>query len=376
MADWEFVNIGSIAQIFDGPHATPKKIGTGPWFLSISSLKGGRLDLSESAHISDEGYERWTRRVTPLEGDVLFSYETRLGEAALMPSGLKACLGRRMGLLRPNIRVVDPRFMLYAYLGPEFQRVIIERSIRGATVDRIPLAELANWPIRIPGLSVQRAIGRLLGTLDDKIVMNDRIAKSADSLAEAHFIRILAGETRTSALGQLVEFKYGKALKEQDRALGRVPVFGGNGVSGWHDTPLGAGPGIVVGRKGANAGSVSWSQGPFWAIDTSFYVEPLSARTPLEFIFFLLQNAGLRNHVGDSAIPGLNREIALSLNVQMPEEEAIVRFADLARSLLGLRAQMREESRVLAELRDALLPKLMSGEIRVRDAEKAVEDVT
>ena len=99
--------IGAVAKVFDGPHATPKKTESGPWFLSISSLRNGRLVLEESAHLAEPDFEQWTRRVTPTTGDVLFSYETRLGEAALMPTGIRACLGRRMALMRP--RGVGPR---------------------------------------------------------------------------------------------------------------------------------------------------------------------------------------------------------------------------------------------------------------------------
>jgi type I restriction enzyme S subunit len=80
--------IGDIAEVFDGPHATPKKLDTGPHFLSISSLEKGRLDLSKSAFLSEEDFKKWAKRVTPKEGDLLFSYETRLGEAALMPAGV------------------------------------------------------------------------------------------------------------------------------------------------------------------------------------------------------------------------------------------------------------------------------------------------
>ncbi|MHB1613835.1 MAG: restriction endonuclease subunit S domain-containing protein [Actinomycetes bacterium] len=107
-----------LADVYDGPHATPNKTESGPWFLSISSLVNGRLVLAESAHLDEDDFQRWTRRVTPREGDVLFSYETRLGEAALMPAGVRGCLGRRMGLLRP--KSINPRFLLYAYLGPQF----------------------------------------------------------------------------------------------------------------------------------------------------------------------------------------------------------------------------------------------------------------
>ena len=136
--DWQVVSIGSLCEgIYDGPHATPKKTAEGPVFLGISSLNRGKLDLSESAHLSELDFESWTRRVTPQEGDVVFSYETRLGEAAIIPDGLKCCLGRRMALMRPDRAKVDPRFLLFAYLGPSFQKTIRAMSVQGSTVDRV-----------------------------------------------------------------------------------------------------------------------------------------------------------------------------------------------------------------------------------------------
>ena len=131
--------VGEVCQVFDGPHATPTRLDSGPVFLGITSLNKGRIDLAASDHISEEDFAKWTRRVTPKAGDVVFSYETKLGEAAIIPEGLRCCLGRRMGLMRPNPQKLDSRFLLYYYLGPEFQDVIRERTIHGSTVERIAL---------------------------------------------------------------------------------------------------------------------------------------------------------------------------------------------------------------------------------------------
>ncbi|MBA9002817.1 restriction endonuclease subunit S [Thermomonospora cellulosilytica] len=373
MSEWTKTTIGEIAEIFDGPHATPAKTSSGPWFLSISSLDRGRLNLAESAHVSEEDFVKWTRRVTPVAGDLLFSYETRLGEAALMPDGVRACLGRRMGLLRPRTDRVDPRFLLYAYLGPQFQQTIAERSIHGATVDRIPLTELGKWPISIPQLNEQRAIAAVLGALDDKIAVNGRIIATSDELLASLAKGAFKNATRKVRLGELVTLKYGKSLRVGDRTPGPIPVFGGNGISGSHDTALVNGPGVIVGRKGANAGSVSWSSGDFWPIDTSFYVDVNSSNLPLEFVFFLLKKANLPELVGDSAIPGLNREIAMSVTVPLPDEGVIKGFVERARVNLAFQDRKRQEIQRLMEVRDVLLPKLMSGEVKVRDAENLAE---
>lgn len=176
--------IGDIAQVFDGPHATPKKITSGPYFLSISSLEKGRLDLTKSAFLSEEDFKKWTKRVTPKEGDLLFSYETRLGEAALMPAGVKACLGRRMGLLRFNKDKVIPEYVLYAYLSPAFQQTIKANTLTGATVDRLSISEFPDFPIRIPPLEEQEKVANLLGSIDKKIELNNRINAELEAMAK------------------------------------------------------------------------------------------------------------------------------------------------------------------------------------------------
>ena len=179
--------IGEVAEVFDGPHATPKKTEQGPYFLSISSLENGALDLSKSAHLSEKDFIKWTKRVTPTAGDVLFSYETRLGDAALMPPNVKACLGRRMGLLRPNTEKVIPEYLLYAYLSPAFQEIIKARTIHGATVNRIALKELPGFPIRIPPKDEQEQVVNMLSSIDSKLELNRQINQTLEQIAQAIF---------------------------------------------------------------------------------------------------------------------------------------------------------------------------------------------
>ena len=176
--------LGEIVDIYDGPHATPKKTEKGPYFLSISSLDSGRLDLSKSAHLDDSSFKKWTKRVTPQGGDLLFSYETRLGEAALMPKGVKACLGRRMGLLRPKPDKVIPEYLLYEYLSPYFQQIISRNTIVGATVNRISLNEMPDFPVRIPPILEQEAISSLLMYIDRKIEVNNKVNAELESMAK------------------------------------------------------------------------------------------------------------------------------------------------------------------------------------------------
>ena len=249
--------IDEIAEIFDGPHATPGKTSNGPYFLSISSLKNGTLDLAESAYLSDEDYIKWTKRVTPKEGDLLFSYETRLGEAALMPKGIKACLGRRMGLLRPKKDKVISEYLLYAYLSPAFQGIIKTNTIRGATVDRISLNQMPKFKIRIPPLKQQQNVVGVLTSLDAKIELNNRINAELEAMAKTlydyWFVQFdfpnKNGKTYKSSGGKMV---WNKELKREipegwevkqlgtvlDTSLGGTPLthnksFWENGTFNW-----------------------------------------------------------------------------------------------------------------------------------------------
>jgi type I restriction enzyme S subunit len=197
-------SIDKVAGVLDGPHATPPKTESGPWFLSISSLQSGRLVLKESARLSDSDFQRWTRRVEPSQGDVLFSYETRLGEAAVMPRDIRACLGRRMALLRPRSGAVGSRTLLQAFLSKSFQDTIRQRAIHGATVDRISLTSLPSWPINLP-VSEARKLEDVLGSLDDLASNNERENERIDALRDALLPKLMSGEVRVRDAERIVE---------------------------------------------------------------------------------------------------------------------------------------------------------------------------
>jgi type I restriction enzyme S subunit len=156
--DWAVSQIGDIAEVFDGPHATPKTVESGPVFLGISALKDGVVDLSETRHVTADDFKKWTRRVKPHADDVVFSYETRLGQAAIIPKGLECCLGRRMGLVRCDRSKIEPRFFLYQYLAKPFQDFLRSRTVKGATVDRISIKELPVFELQVASLDEQRQI--------------------------------------------------------------------------------------------------------------------------------------------------------------------------------------------------------------------------
>jgi type I restriction enzyme S subunit len=170
----------------------------------------------------------------------------------------------------------------------------------------------------------------------------------------------------------ILELVYGKALKASERVAGSVPVYGSGGITGYHNQAIADGPSIIVGRKGT-VGSLYWEDRPFFPIDTVFFVR---SRAPLTFCYYHLQTLGLSGMNTDAAVPGLNRNNVYRLPVPWGPDELRARFDDTVKPLRQRMRANSEEGETLAATRDFLLPKLMSGEVRVKDVREIVEDAT
>ncbi|GAA1217764.1 hypothetical protein [Rhodoglobus aureus] len=180
--------------------------------------------------------------------------------------------------------------------------------------------------------------------------------------------------TEPGILGELLRLEYGKSLPAPAREAGEVRVVGSGGVVGRHSVAIVNQSGVVVGRKGT-AGAVHWIDGPHWPIDTTFFARPVSPGVSQQYAYFLLSSLKLDQLNSDSAVPGLNRAEAEAIKMLIPREEARASFTASAAPLIELASQMARESSALAKLRDTLLPELMSGRLRVKDAEKKTEEV-
>ena len=166
------------------------------------------------------------------------------------------------------------------------------------------------------------------------------------------------GWERTT-LGEFAPLKYGKALKADSRVFGQVVVYGSSGIVGHHDKSLVSGPAIILGRKG-NVGSVYWSPGDCWPIDTVYYIKREPA---LRYLFYALLNMPFIST--DVAVPGLNRDFAHSLKLLMPGNLVLGLFEEIVVSLHRQIETLEKQITSLAKARDILLPRLMSGEVVV-----------
>lgn len=378
MSEWSEYRLGDVATVFDGPHATPKKTTDGPWYLSISSLKRGRFDFSLSAHLSEEDYPKWTKRVTPEPGDTVFSYETRIGDAAHWGFDDRAALGRRMGLLRPNRDLIDPRFLTHVYLSPQFQELIRMKTVHGATVERLLIAEMPEWPIALPPLAEQRRIVSVIGAFDDLIETNRDLASRA-----AHLARSIAATVSTCVpFSDITTVSASRQIRPEGQVSHySLPAFDNDQVPECVDgesiksnkLPLRS-PTVLVSRlnprwercwmayPGENAVS-STEFVPFvgnevateevWAVaSASSFWDQMRSR--------VTGTTGSHQRVSKDAIATL-----VVPDVRLLADERRDQVVDLVRIVQDCRDEIAD----LVRTRDELLPLLMSGKMRVEDVE-------
>lgn len=164
-------------------------------------------------------------------------------------------------------------------------------------------------------------------------------------------------------MGKIIDLKYGKSLPEKVRSGTGFPVYGSNGVVGWHEPPLTESAAIVIGRKGS-VGEVNYSSVPCFPIDTTYYVDDVPGGV-LKFWYYQLKNLGLGGLNKSTAIPGLSRSDAYLLDVKFPPVNEQHRIADkLDRVLARVDAANEHLSRVgplLKRFRQEVLASAFTG---------------
>src|SRR5204863_3919718 len=127
-------------------------------------------------------------------------------------------------------------------------------------------------------------------------------------------------------LGDVFEFSYGKSLPDGVRSGKGFPVYGSNGIVGYHDSALTQGETIIIGRKGS-VGEVHYSPSSCFPIDTTYYIEQFHG-TPAKFWFYMLKFSNLGSLNKATAIPGLNRNDAYGINIPLAPVNEQKRIVD------------------------------------------------
>jgi type I restriction enzyme S subunit len=329
-----------------------------------------------------------------------------------------------MALVRLNRKQVDPRFFLYQYLSPEFQELLVSRTIPGSTVERILLTEFPNFPIVVPPLPEQRAIARILGALDDKIELNRRMNRTLEAISQALFRSWFVDFEPVSAkregrkpvgMDDATADLFPEHFQETD--MGPIPT-------GWRQGKVGEEFNLTMGQSPPGITYNEDGEGlPFYQGRTDFgFRYPtrrinctaptriaehgdtlVSVRAPVgdinmanerccigrgvaairhksgdrSFTYYMMQSLTeeFAAFEGDGTLFGaINKDGFHGIKMLVPSPEVLSAFTRIV-APMDARIEVTElQIHRLAALRDTLLPQLLSGELRLGQAEKMMED--
>lgn len=361
--------IGEVCDVFDGPHATPTKTETGPIYLGIDAItQDSKLNPSEYSHLSEEDFIKWTKRVTPQYGDMVFSYEATLGRYALIPEDFHGCLGRRLAIIRPKSDRINIKWLYYYFLSPQWAAFIANHTVKGSTVNRISVEDFPDFVIPIPDRSIQDKIVEVLSSIDNKISNNNRINDNLQQMAYDTYMHLFFSKTPNGKLGEIIKENAKSTIQVGDakNIKGDFPFFtSGDAILEWQDS-------MVDGRNcflntGGNAGVKFYVGKAAYSTDTwcitadreledYLYLLLLSIKPELNQKFF--QGTGLKH---------LQKPLLRDRKVYIPTDCEIADFNSRVKPWMNQISANTQENKQLISLRDWLLPMLMNGQATISD---------
>lgn len=405
MAEWAETTLGELCALSGGG------IQTGPFGsqLHASDYVQDGIPVVMPTNIGDNMIDpTGIARIRPADAARLGRYLLRPGDIVYSRRGdvEKRSLVRAQqagwlcgtGCLRVGFgdaSTTDPAFVSYL-LGTEESRTWILRHAVGATMPNLNTSILASVPLRVPEYSVQRAIAEVLGALDDKISSVARLVQLSSELTTARFLRVVAHDSTHVAIGAAAELvvrgitpDYGdtegssivlnqKCVRDGRVSLGPARRSLGTRV---REEKLLRRHDVLVNSTGQGTlGRVARWTGKLQATVDSHItiVRPDPAVVdPACFGVALLGMESLIEGLsrGSTGQTELSRNDLMALTVALPALKAQRELGEAIESTTRLQDSLLAESTTLAAVRDTLLPQLMSGKLRVRDAEKTVEEV-
>ncbi|EFF0222570.1 restriction endonuclease subunit S [Escherichia coli] len=395
-------------------------------FLSAKNVTKSGFQFQETLFIN-ETKDRELRAGKLKYGDIVLTTRGTVGNVAYYDNNnpyKHIRINSGMIIIRADNKLWNPKF-LYFILKSELLKEQIINLISGSAVPQLPARDIRKFILPVINRSLQNKITNIISDINDKVNLNIEINQTLEKMSQTLFkswfvdfdpvidnaldagnpipealqahaelrqkvrnstdfkplpaeIRSLfpsefeetelgwvPGGWKTNRLENILELAYGKALKKTERIEGDYPVYGSGGVDGSHNEFLVKGPGIIVGRKGT-VGSLYWENKDFYPIDTVFYVKPKKYFS-LVYCYQLLKTLGLENMNTDAAVPGLNRNNAYRLDVITPTQTIIAQYTNIVQTFRYKMDSNNNEIDNLTNLRDTLLPKLISGELSLDD---------
>ena len=309
--------------------------------LRTSDIRDGFINLENLNCVTEETYNKWTRRGFLQKGDIILTREAPLGEVGLVRYAENFFLGQRLVLLRANPSVCDNRFLLYALQFHDNKQAIIAKGV-GATVLHLRVPECEKIEIRVPDLQTQRKIGNILFAYDNLIENNQKqiklLEEAAQRLYKEWFVDLrFPGYETTSVvdrvpegwhqrtLEELISINYGKDHKQVPED-GEIPVYGSGGLIRKCNKFLYTGEAVLIPRKGS-LNHIMYVNEAFWTVDTMFYATMKKPNTAL-FVYFFISSLDMYAMNIGAAVPSMTVKILEAIPLLIPSENALKRFDD------------------------------------------------
>lgn len=271
----------------------------------------------------------------------------------------------------------------------------------GSTFSNISKEQILNLKVLLPSLKEQETIADILASIGNKIELNQQMNEILEVMAKTLFkswfvdfdpvrakvegrnptgmdaatAQLFPGAFnddglpegwRLGQLDDLIVLQRGFDLPNTRRIPGQYAVMAASGLNGTHNEYMVSGPGVTTGRSGV-LGNVFFIHEDFWPLNTSLWIKEFKLSTPAH-AYYLLQGLDFNAFNAGSAVPTLNRNHVHSLPIPLPPKEVVIKFDEIVMPWLKLKRYYEIEVQTLSSLRDALLPKLISGELRIAEA--------
>jgi type I restriction enzyme S subunit len=338
-------------------------------FVEMKDLQDGNKFCFPSAERNPSSGARFK------EGDTLFARITPCLENGKIckVKGLKNGIGfgsTEFLVFRGKENVSDNEFVFYLSRWDEVRGYAESRFEGTSGRQRVPKNCFDNLFLKLPPLPEQTAIAEVLSSLDDKIDLLHRQNKTLEQLAETLFRQWFVEEAEESweesTFGDLVKPKKGKNLTKSEAVDGEYPVVaGGLEPSCYHNEANTKSPVITVSASGANAGYVRLYHTPVWSSDSSYIDETITPYVFFSYVFLKTNQRQLTDKQEGSAQPHIYPSHIMELDMLNYPEKLIDAFEKEVTPLFQKIKSNTQQIQTLTQLRDTLLPKLMSGEVRV-----------
>lgn len=365
----ELIDAGMLDEPLDGNHGSihPKAsdyVSAGVPFIMANDLVNGKVDYANCAYIT-EAQASTLRKGFAKPGDVLLTHKATIGRTAIVSDEYDTII------LTPQVtyyrvkKGISNRYLKYYFDSSTFQQLFANWAGSGSTRAYLGITAQRKLPIVLPPYEVQLKIAKCCGVLDDKIYQNQRINDNLEQQAQAIYFSMFIDNPDPAwshgHLSDLITVKYGKDHKKL--ADGIYPVYGSGGIMRYVERPLYNKESVLIPRKGT-LNNVIYVNQPFWSVDTMFYTE-MKLPNVAKFVYHFVKAKDLASMNAGSAVPSMTTDILNAMEVVIPSASALEEFESLVAPMYEAMEANDVQSKALSQMRDTLLPKLMSGEIDV-----------